>query len=178
MAQCSIEDCWRPAYCRGWCRPHYRRWERTGNPSFDEDSRYGPQTEPEFWSRFVRLPTGCWEWSGYITKTGYGRTRFGGRMVLTHRLAYELAIGPIPDGLTLDHLCRNRACGNPDHLEPVTSAENTRRGDHTNMGVRKREQTHCIRGHKFTEANTYRRPDGRRRCRTCAREADRERRKR
>lgn len=174
---CSINGCPRPAYCRGWCRPHYRRWERTGDPEFDTTSRYGPQTEREFWSRFVRKPDGCWDWGGYINATGYGRTRFEGRMFLTHRLAYELAVGSIPDGLSLDHLCRNRQCGNPAHLEPVSPAENTRRGDHTNLGIRKREQTHCKRNHEFNRQNTYLRPNGTRLCRACARDADRERRK-
>jgi hypothetical protein len=71
---------------------------------------------------------GCWVWLGLKSPDGYGRTAVGGRDVHTHRAVYECLVGPIPDGLQLDHLCRNRACCNPAHLEPVTQIENIRRG--------------------------------------------------
>lgn len=72
-------------------------------------------------------PNGCWLWTGTIERTGYGRFWLGGRQEIAHRASYALLIGPIPEGLTIDHLCRVRACVNPDHLEPVTLAENIRR---------------------------------------------------
>jgi hypothetical protein len=95
-----------------------------------------------FWGRFVEVPSGCWEWQGSRDSAGYGRG--GGGFV--HRVAYEKAVGPIPDGLDIDHLCRNRGCGNPNHLEPVTHYENCRRGSQAN-------QTHCVNGHAFDGDN-------------------------
>lgn len=99
-------------------------------------------------------------WMGYVTPDGYGRLQLGRKMTLAHRAAYTLVNGPIPDGLTLDHLCRVRRCVAPLHLEPVTRAENQRRA-----GAAK---THCINGHLYDVANTYIRPDTLRRgCRKC-----------
>lgn len=108
----------------------------------------------------------CWLWLGATTK-GYGRigTGVGKGVAQAHRVAYELEIGPIPEGLTLDHLCVNPPCVNPAHMEPVTDAENIRRGSGW-AGLLFRK-THCKYGHEFTEANTFREPDGGRSCLTC-----------
>ncbi len=106
--------------------------------------------------------SGCWLWTGEVTPKGYGRGRFAGQRIYAHRLAYELFVGPFPDGLVTDHLCRNRRCVNPAHLEPVTNAENVARG------MLGRSLTHCKRGHEFTPENTYR-YGGTRACRACAR---------
>lgn len=98
----------------------------------------------------------CIVWTGASHKLGYGHLYIGGRFFMAHRVAYELANGPIPDGLHLDHLCRNPPCINPAHLEAVTPAENVRRGEGANVSRRMRvSQTHCKRGHEFTEENTY-----------------------
>ena len=118
--------------------------------------------------RYVdRIDTGvdlddCWEWQGAKNVThGYGKIQVNKRTHNAHRIIYEVLVGPIPDGLVVDHLCRNKLCVNPDHLEPVTWAENIRRGIHTNQYAK---QVTCIRGHDFD----YITPDGRRQCKTCA----------
>ena len=111
-------------------------------------------------------PEGCWPWTRYLQR-GYGIIqRPDGKRVPAHRAVYELLVGPIPDGLTLDHLCRNPPCCNPDHLEPVTQAENNRRG--VGWAGENARKTHCKRGHEFTPENTYT-YRGMRSCRLCAR---------
>ena len=117
-----------------------------------------------FNARFRIEPSGCWRWLGHIALNGYGRIN----MKMAHRFVYERLVGPIPSGLTLDHLCRNRDCVNPDHLEPVTSAVNTMRGD-APPAINARKVI-CHMGHPLSGDNLYRKPNGRRRCRTCARE--------
>lgn len=136
--------------------------------------RYGEH--PSYADYVVVSGDGCWLWQG-VTSSGYGRVLppKGKRRALAHRLFYEILVGPIPDGLTLDHLCRNRVCVNPDHLEPTTLTENIRRGE--SPTAKNRRKTHCKWGHEFTEENTLAhagRPGGRR-CRTCERDASRER---
>lgn len=101
---------------------------------------------------------GCWEWTASKNPAGYGQisTGRGQPPAKAHRVLYELLVGPIPEGLTIDHLCRNRGCVNPSHLEPVTRGENVRRGIGGQMArERKAAQTHCHREHEFTPENTY-----------------------
>lgn len=119
-----------------------------------------------FWARIDKDgPGGCWHWRGTIAGDGYGVLLR--RQRKAHRVAYELAVGPIPEGLTLDHLCRVRHCVNPAHLEPCTRRENTLRAPGLAWKLRA-AQTHCKRGHEFTPENTLR-DTGRRKCRTCTR---------
>lgn len=145
---------------------HYKRWLRHGDPLggrrppardlLDRIDKAGPVPE------FAPHLGPCWLWTGLLADNGYGR--FGKRYV--HQVAYERWVGPIPDGMELDHLCRVRHCANPAHLEAVTHRENDLRSPHTPAAVNARK-THCIRGHAFDEANTRVTPDGRRQCRAC-----------
>ena len=106
----------------------------------------------------------CWEWQGARRDHGYGHLQVDGRWVGAHRLAYELTIGPIPDGLVLDHLCRNPPCVRPDHLEAVRQRENLARGNTVVASALTR--THCPNGHPRTPANTVM-DQGKRRCIPC-----------
>ena len=122
-----------------------------------------------FWRKVRVLPNGCWEWIAFRNRQGYGRFLGSSqKAVSAHRWAYEHLIGPIPNGLTIDHLCRNRSCVNPAHMEAVTIRENTLRSPIAPAAVNARKR-YCVRGHPFNAANTGRTPDGRRYCRLCNR---------
>lgn len=164
---CPMPDCGRPLYCRGYCRRHYYRMVRTGNPL----GRAGVLPIDRF-TRFWQLDeaTGCWLWTSCIDPCGYGTFTERGKNIGAHRWSYQHHVGPIPAGLELDHLCFVRHCVNPAHLEPVTHHENTLRGK--GLGAINIAKTHCPHGHPYNEANTrwYR---GHRYCRQCKREAGR-----
>lgn len=123
----------------------------------------------------IRHDGACWIFTGYRSPLGYGYVNVrdgstGGRPRLAHRVVYEALVGPIPEGLTLDHLCRRPSCVNPAHLEPVTHAENVRRGSATG---RSHARKVCKNGHEMTPENTRlgtRKGWQVRRCRACARE--------
>lgn len=124
--------------------------------------------EERIWGRVSKTDS-CWIWTGRLTSKGYGtKVRYQGRAHYPHRLVYALKVGEIPAGLVLDHLCRNRACVNPDHLEPVSAIENTSRG------VEARWVEPCRNGHP---AATFRRtlPSGKNICVECRRISDRDR---
>lgn len=122
-----------------------------------------------FWDRVIRTD-GCWEWKGAHNELGYSLFYLDHRRVRAHRVAYELTVAPIPEGLELDHLCRNRGCVRPDHLEPVTHAENMRRSESASGW--NAAKTHCANGHPFSPDNTTVR-DGKRECRECRKAANR-----
>ena len=154
---CTVPDCDRPGYCKGLCTRHYQRLRVHG--SLEEP------TTRRFWAN-VDKSGEHWLWTGTQNENGYGRYN----NQLAHRMAYELLVGQIPDGLPLDHVCRVTSCVRPDHLEPVTPGENVRRGYCGNINAaRQNELTHCIRGHEFDEANTRVTARGARACRACAR---------
>jgi hypothetical protein len=153
-------------YCSGEC---YHTSSRT-----DYDA---PEYAAATWKRMLGnrriVESGCWEWTATLQTNGYGRTSWRGVPRFTHRVAYEITNGPIPDGLVIDHLCRNRACFNPDHLEAVSHRTNLLRGE--TQTARRAAVTHCPAGHEYTEENTYRSSRNQRACRTCNRDGNRER---
>lgn len=128
---------------------------------------------PRFWSK-VNFPddlTQCWLWQGGTNNSGYGSISIKGILSGTHRVSYELLVGPIPDGLVIDHLCRTRLCVNPNDMELVTKGENVLRGD--SFAARNARKAYCIHGHPFNKINTHylftREGTTRRVCRACGR---------
>lgn len=128
-------------------------------------------------AKVVKQDDGCWVYTARVDDRGYGvsnsRRIPGSRLV--HRIVYERLVGPIPDGLVIDHLCRNHPCCNPEHLEPVTQAENIRRGEAPGIiAANRRAATHCESGlHEMTPENTYSWGNSPRRCRACRAAASR-----
>jgi hypothetical protein len=170
---CSVTGCERPHKSGALCSMHYQRLLRYGDPAIKKHPVGVPETE-RFWMKVVKAgPVSewrprlgpCWIWIGSSNREGYGNFwAQTGRCVKAHRWAYEKLVGPIPEGLYIDHLCHRPGCVNPAHLEPVTNGENVRRGNHWARTI-----THCPSGHPYDEANVYI-ERGRRRCRTCRRE--------
>jgi hypothetical protein len=118
----------------------------------------------------ISVDGGCWIWRGAKTWKGYGRVWWQGQVHYTHRAMFEAECGPIPADKQIDHLCRNTACCNPAHLEAVTPAENTRRGNSVEAAHRRKNSANaCPHGHLFTPANTYVDRRGNRSCKACRR---------
>lgn len=175
---CAVEDCSRPVASRGWCAAHYTRWKRTGSVGTApvQSKRRVLDLDAIFWDKVEQTDT-CWIWTGALVH-GYGVVTRRGQMNYAHRVAYELLVGPIPNGSTLDHLCHthsqpvcelgdmcpHRACVNPAHLEPVAGKVNTLRG--FGPSGKNSRKTHCKRGHPLSGDNLYER-NGRRHCRAC-----------
>ena len=124
---------------------------------------------PRILARVTLDENDCWIWSGYIGDHGYGLAWFDGKTRLVHRLVYRLLVGE-PEGETLDHLCRVRACCRPEHLDPCSRGENTLRGD--SIPARNLAKERCPQGHEYSHADRR----GWRKCRTCDNRQQRERR--
>jgi hypothetical protein len=132
-----------------------------------------------FETRYEVLPNGCWEWQGSRRDTGYGRCKWNGVLREAHRMSYEHYVGPIPEGLVLDHYkhpqdgCIGPSCCNPAHVRPASRRENTLRSD--TPAARQLAQTECVHGHKYTPENTIYDKRGRRNCRICKNARERKR---
>jgi len=175
---CFVPECTRQQHTSnfgGICLMHYKRLRRNGTTAL----QYVPTLAERFWAKVVKdgpIPSHrpdlgpCWTWTGTIHgATGYGYFSLDhSHPVGAHRIAYELTIGPLGNAI-VDHLCRNRACPNPTHLEPVTYRENLVRGP-TTIAAQNLAKTHCPHGHSYDEVNTYIWRDGSRHCRACSRE--------
>lgn len=162
MSTCNIEGCTRPAKQLGMCIGHYGRKRRGASLELPLwPSKKATLEERLVFHSAPEPNTGCWLWMGSTAGAGYGVIGVNGKNEYCHRVAFELFKGPIPEGLTIDHLCRVRVCCNPDHLEAVTHKENCHRSPHSNI-----HKTHCPRGHPYSEDNTYVR-NGKRQCKAC-----------
>lgn len=171
MTLCTVEGCGRKHEAKGLCHGHYAYFRRTGVMP----TKPIPTSEDRFWSQ-VAKSDGCWLWTG-AKSARYGRFGTSGRVVQAHRHAYELLVGPIPEGYDLDHLCRTTLCVRPDHLEPVTHRENVLRGE--SLQAQNARKTHCPQGHPYDAENTYIQPStGGRLCLTCNRASGAERQRR
>ena len=156
---CPAEGCLRPISRRGYCKSCYYRLKARGVIT---NLPVAPSAHERFEELIKKTPEGCWEWQGGRNNLGYGKLNLPGRKrVYAHRFSYEKYIGPIPDGLELDHLCRNPPCVNPDHLEPVTHQENLLRS----APVVARDGC-CEKGHLLTDNSVYW-SNGERWCKTC-----------
>ena len=176
--ECSIDGCARRGPIkRDLCPFHYRRWRSNGDPLVIKKGQRGTPLE-RFWRLIIKdgpIPElrpdlgPCWQWLGFHDKDGYGRLHYKGIFTGAHRVAYEEVFGQIPTGMEPDHLCRNRGCPNPNHLEPVTTRVNIMRGQ--GHAPRNAAKTHCTPGgHPFSGDNLYVQPDGKRVCRQCKRD--------
>jgi hypothetical protein len=167
---CTVDDCERPVRARSLCSTHHQRWRIRGSPDVvlapwgargSKVSRiweFVDKEGPAPAAPWRPVEGNCWLWTGYLDRDGYGWLNG----VPAHRRIFELAIGPIATGMTLDHLCRVHACVNPRHFEVVSRGVNAGRNGN-------KMKTHCPAGHEYAGANLYVSPRGERRCRACNR---------
>lgn len=179
MGDCTVLDCGSTAKAAGLCAAHLHRQYRYGDPLAGGPARQR-DVMTRIQARYAVQENGCWLWTHQLNNKGYGLVSTGGGKRAAHVVLYELTVGPVPDGMELDHVCHNadpmcpgglacihRRCVNPAHMEPVTHGENQRRS-----GAR---QLSCRRaGHDWTDPrNLYVDPAGGKRCAECARQSSR-----
>ncbi len=170
MAQRARIEAYSPLVCDGgsWRIPWASRTHQ-GAFAMPIGIYKRPSLKERFWAKVDKGGLNdCWIWTGGKSTAGYGLISVNGKMAYAHRSAYELLVGSIPEGLQLDHLCRNPSCVNPEHLEAVTSQQNILRGE--GATAQHARATHCPQGHPYNLVNTYYPPDGSRECRTCREE--------
>lgn len=187
IANCSVADCPNKAFSKGMCNKHHLRWHKHGDPNIVISVQDKRPAAERWRDRYqVHPETGCWLWSESWLVHGYGKISDQGVDKYAYRYVYEQLVGPIPVGMTLDHLCHSRdascaggdtcwhrRCVNPEHMQPVPLAVNIARGQAPPSVNRRKVE--CKWGHEFTPENTYIRTDGRSRgCRACTRRAQRE----
>ena len=191
---CTVSGCPEDSWKKGLCSVHYSRWYKHGDPlagrghyrvpqsesgkrlsskrdalvSYSQPGKGGPPSD-KIVDGIIVMPDGCWEHVNKVAPTGYNHVYHNGGPRIAHRVIYEWLVGPIESGLVLDHLCRNRGCCNPEHLEQVTIGENARRG-HSPTGINI-QKTHCPYGHPLSGENLYVKPNGSRNCRKCRKRA-------
>lgn len=175
LGECSVDDCSKEAIARDYCNKHYTRWSKFGDPLIVKLDRE-QSIEERFWSKVNKngpIPDyaphlgPCWIWTKGLAD-GYGAFSIDNVQHKAHVLSYTWIKGEIPEGWERDHLCRVRACVNPDHLEAVTHRVNVARG--VSPHGRNIIKTHCPQGHEYSTENTYR-YNGGRYCRECNRQA-------
>lgn len=165
--QCSIVGCEREHRARGLCLMHYKRARKSGVLAQFLGSRDRSPAE-RLTARLVRMPNGCLEWTGSKFWTGYGQIKVDGKNMKTHRFAWELANGPIPDGMIICHRCDNPPCCDVVHLFLGTHQDNVDDMMMKGRGVNPQSfKTHCPRNHEYTTMNTRVLASGSRQCRTC-----------
>lgn len=174
MTKCAIDTCRAAAHTRGWCKPHYDAWIRTGDPT----TYRGDRSHLSLWDKLVEIgwtqkPNGCKEWNGYRNELGYGQFREGrgrGRLVRVHRVVFKRYVGPLRKTEHVMHICDNPSCSEPLHLRKGNQTDNMRDMRSKRRGY-KDDWTHCPNGHLYTAAA----PPGstHNRCRECARERNR-----
>lgn len=172
--ECSIEGCGKPHRGLGYCRNHLYSFKVHGDPEATVQRLHWPETLTE---RLLPQPNGCVWHDSVPDDQGYARVARDGGQQGAHRAAYELFVGPIPPGMTIDHECHNRSgcpltdstcphrrCVNPEHLVARSQGDNVNASSNSNAA-----KTHCPHGHPYDETNTQYTPKGDRRCRECNR---------
>jgi hypothetical protein len=169
--KCQTPLCDQDASVTDLCAAHYASIRRDFSAMFRRatGSRHHRSPEDRFFSFVSEGPGGCWNWTGQRDRDGYAKFRDErGKTARAHRWAYRFFKGDVLEDLHLDHLCRNRSCVNPEHLEPVTNAENVRRG-----AVVRASASHCANGHLWADDNERRNSAGYRYCKSCLTDAGR-----